>query len=82
MAKLQIVPPPPPVQRQFVLTLSEDEALHIWAALGPSNAKSRAEYIQNRRRLTHFSFTDDSYELYCLLDNEFTRKKGTPKTTE
>ena len=74
MAKLTVTPPPKPIERTFTLVLTEAEAMHIWAALGPSSVRERWDYAEKRlkRKLSHN--LDAGHDVYVQLDNVFGKK--------
>ena len=74
MAKLTITPPPVPVERVFTLVLSEAEALHIWAALGPSSDWERQQYIiRNAPHIIRPASNKSADDVYGLLDDVFAK---------
>ena len=76
MAKLTVTPPPKPVERTFTLVLTKEEAMHVWADLGPSTARQRWTWAEKELRQELVHNVDVVNDLYKLLDDAF-RKQST-----
>ena len=74
MAKLTVTPPPEPIKRTFTLVLDEEEALHVWAALGPSSTRERKKYVESRLKCKLSLNLDKAFDVYQLLNNEFMKQ--------
>lgn len=71
MAILEIQPPPEQVARTFILTLTEGEALAVYATIGPTSYTSRQVNIRIRLGLQQAAKVADLSSLYSLLERAF-----------
>jgi len=71
MAELKITPP----KRTFTLVLSEDEAMHVWAALGKSSPNKREDYFEANLIHEYSKDIDIGYEVFLLLEDVFGQSK-------
>ena len=60
----------------FEFVLSEDEAMHVWAALGPSCHNERKRWLETKLKRKIVELPEVLDEVYDLLDNIFVPKGG------